>query len=126
MLDLLTGLSPEIIASGIVGLVMAGIVARNAILGWYEANKKMKESDKAHSSMATAVSIGWDKNQIERALQTLEKIAECLEAQTLATGSIAKAQGIMSDQFQQSTQSKLEHILERLEQAERTKPRSRP
>lgn len=123
MLDLLTGLGAEVVATGIVGLLMLGVVVRNVFLGWNEALKKMKAAESGMTPMATAVAIGWDRDQIERALQTLEAIAEALALNSKHAEAISKAQGILADQFQQSTREKLEDILERLDKAERDQTR---
>lgn len=127
-MDIFKGLTLELVASGIVGLVMAGIVARGAIMGFIEARTKMREAEKAaaanpYTAIASAI---WDKDQIERFLQLIENIGEVLELQAKHTEAIAKAQGILSDSFQQTTQSRLNDILERLDQAEAPKPRPRP
>jgi hypothetical protein len=120
-------LTPELIASGLVGLLLVGVAARNAILGWYEARKKIRESEKTSTPFATALSLSWDKDQVERALQILERLAENMELQTKYSEAIARAQGILSDSFQQTTQSKLDHLLERIDHAEQTHPiRRRP
>ena len=119
-MDLFQGLTLELVASGIVGLVMAGIVARGAIMGFIEARAKMKETEKAVAASPTIAiaSAIWDKDQVERFLQIMERIAEVMENQAEHTASIAKAQGILSDSFQQSTQSKLNELLHRLEDIE--------
>jgi uncharacterized protein YfkK (UPF0435 family) len=98
---------------------MAGVVARGAISGFLEARAKMRENEKL--AAATPFSIAgavWDRDQVERFLQMVERIGECLEM-------IAKSQGIMSDNFQQSTQSKLNDLLEMIEKP-KPKPRPRP
>lgn len=116
-MDLFQGLTLELVASGIVGLVMAGIVARGAIMGFIEARAKMKEAEKATAAgpYAAIASAIWDKDQVERFLQTVERIAEVMELQAVHSEAIAKAQGILSDSFQQSTQSKLNELLEKLD-----------
>ncbi len=116
-MDLFPGLTLELVASGIVGLVMAGIVARGAIMGFIEARAKMKETEKAAAAGPTIAiaSAIWDKDQVERFLQIMERIAEVTENSARHTEAIAKAQGILSDSFQQSTQSKLNELLERLD-----------
>lgn len=124
MLNLLSSLTAEVVASGIVGLIMLGVVARNVVSGWQEARKKMRESETSMNPLTTALSVSWDRDQIERALQALEDIAENLAQGAKASQEIAHAQGIMSDQFQQSTQSKLQDILKKLDQAEKA-PRTR-
>lgn len=117
MLGLFEGLTPELVAGAFVGFTMVGVIVRNALLGWYEANAKMKEGEKSMSPLINAMSISWDRNQIERALAALEGAAESLEL-------IAKAQSIMSDQFQQTTQSKLNELLEKLARAENPRRRT--
>lgn len=123
----LSGLTPELIASGLVGIVMAGIVARGAITGFIEARAKMREHEKVVSSNPFAVTGAiWDRDQIERFLQYIERIGEVLEMQARYTEMIAKSQGILSDSYQQSTQSKLNDLLEMLEKTEaKPKPRQR-
>lgn len=119
------GLTPELLASGLVGLVMTGIVARGAIMGFIEARAKMREHEKSivvnpTVSLASAV---WDRDQVERFLQYIERIGEVLEMQANFTEAIAKSQGILSDSFQQSTQLKLNDLLEMLD---KSKPGPRP
>lgn len=108
MLDLFLGLNTELVAGALVGFTMLGVVIRNAIVGWREARTKLQESESSFKPLATAMAISWDRDQIERALQLLEAISESLEA-------ISKSQGILSDQFQRSTQSKLNDLFEKLE-----------
>lgn len=108
MLAWLADLDAELIAGGIVGLSMVGVIMRNVVLGWAEARTKIKDSEKAFGPLAAAIAVTWDRDQIERLLQISESIAENMEI-------IAKSQSILSDQFQQSTQSKLNDLLEKLD-----------
>lgn len=128
MWDLLGSLSSEYIAGGIVGLLMLGVLIRNVIGGFREAMKKYNESQKASlGPIASAMSISWDRDQIERALQALETIAENSQEQTRYMSAVSKAQGIMSDRFQTNTQDRLQDILTRLDVAEKNQrpPRKR-
>ena len=126
MLGLLGSLTPEIIASGIIGFFMMGVVIRNVVVGWRDAQSKIREKERSSGPLSTAFSVGWNADQIERALQTLENIAENLALQVKHTEAISRAQGLMSDQFQQTTQSRLNDILERLDKAETKNPVQRP
>lgn len=110
MLDLPKLLSPELIASGLIGLAMLGVVARNAIVGWAEARAKMKELER--DPMVTAMGMAWDRDQMERIIVALETIAE--------------SQAIMSDNFQNTLQGKLADILERMDIAQSAMPKPRP
>lgn len=118
MLAWLSELNVELIAGGIVGLSMIGVVARNVIIGWAEARSKLREAEKTSGPLATAVALTWDKNQIERAIVAIERIAEAHEEQLKYSAVIAKAQGILSDNFQQTTHMKLNELLEKLDDAE--------
>lgn len=119
MLEYLKALTPEVVAGGFLGLATLGVVVRNLILGWAEARTKMREAEKSSMSPFTAVmSVAWDKNQVERALVALENMGELMAIQTKHMELVSKAQGIMSDQFQQTTQMKLTDILERMDLAE--------
>lgn len=127
MQKLLEDLSLEVIGSGLVGLIMVGVVSRNAILGFIEARSKMKDHEKNIQPFAAAMGLSWDRDQIERALQLLERISEVLELQAKHMEVVGRSQAILSDQFQQSTQSRLSEILGRLEEAEMQQhPRPRP
>lgn len=119
----LTSLNVEMIAGGVVGLSMLGVIIRNAIYGWVEARAKLKESEK-NLAPITAMSVSWDRDQIERALQLFERMAEALELQCQHSEAIAEAQGILSDNFQQTTQSKLDDLLKKLDAAV-PKPRTK-
>lgn len=128
MPELLKSLTLEFVASGLVGLITLGVIVRSVLLGWAEARSKINTGNKNIGPIASALSMSWDKDQIERALQALESIAEAMDLQCKFTGAIAEAQGVMSDQFQQTTQSKLNELLDRLDTAEtgkRTTPRRR-
>lgn len=118
MPELLKLLTPEVIASGLVGIIMAGVIARNVLLGYVEGRAKLKETEKSAGPFMAAMGIGWDRDQTELVLQTLVRIAQALEL-------ISKSQ---IDKFQQTTQSKLEDILDRMDQAEAesAKPKPRP
>lgn len=124
MLESLMNLNAEVVAGGIVGFVMLGVVIRNVIIGWREAMRTTQTARPA--AMTQAFAVSWDRDQIERALQTLERIAEGISMNAKASEGISRAQAILADQFQQSTQEKLEHILERLDEAERNRQASRP
>jgi len=116
---------------------MVGLIARNALFGWVEAKKKLSDNQSAVEALTTAVSLTWDRNQIERALQLLESIAHSLESQARNTEAIAHSlesqarnteaiahsEGILSDSFQQSTQSKLDDLLHRLDNVSAPKNR---
>ena len=115
MLDWLAGLNAELIAGGVVGISMLGVIIRNAILGWAEARTKLKEAEKSMTPLTTAMAVTWDRDQIERSLQLLERIAEALELSLKHSEAIAKAQGVLSDQFQQTTHMKLNELLEKLD-----------
>jgi biopolymer transport protein ExbB/TolQ len=119
MLEILQSLNGEMIAGGIVGLVMIGVAARNAIIGWHEAMRKVKAAETNTAPMVAALSVSWDRDQIERALQLLEKIADAIAANARYSEQISNAQKILADQFQQTTHEKLEDILERLDHAEK-------
>lgn len=116
MLAWLAGLDAELIAGGIVGLSMIGVIARNALLGWGEARTKIRDTERAIAPLSAAMAVTWDRDQIERFLQIAESIAENMEI-------IAKSQSILSDQFQQSTQSKLNDLLEKLDDVHLVKRR---
>lgn len=117
MLDSLPSLTLEILASGIVGLIMLGVVARNAMIGWLEASRKLKQNETTVGPIST-MGLAWDRDQVERALQLLERIGHGIEIQNKHSEAIAKAQGILSDNFQKTTHERLDDILKRLEETE--------
>lgn len=120
-MEFLRSLTPEMVAGALVGLATIGVVIRGLVLGWYQAQINIKANEKVTTSagpMATAISMSWDKDQVERALQALEQMAEALTIQLKYSEAIAKSQGILSDSFQHTTQEKLADILERLDHAE--------
>lgn len=120
-MEFLRSLTPEMVAGSLVGLATIGVVVRGLVLGWYQAQINIKANEKVVSSagpLATAISMSWDKDQIERALQAIEQIAEALTVQVKHSEAIARSQGILSDSFQHTTQEKLADILERLDHAE--------
>lgn len=128
MLELLKSLTPEAVTGIILGCTTLGIVTRSVFVGWTEARARLNSSAGSAGPLASAIALTWDKDQVERALQALEAIAEAMDLQCKFTGAIAEAQGVMSDQFQQTTQSKLNELLDRLDTAEtgkRTTPRRR-
>lgn len=116
MLAWLAGLDVELIAGGVVGLSMVGVIARNAILGWAEAKNKIRDQERSIAPLTAALAVTWDRDQIERLLRHVESIGENMEI-------IAKSQSILSDQFQQSTQSKLNDLLEKLDDVQLTRRR---
>lgn len=109
-------LDAELIAGGIVGLSMIGVIIRNALLGWADAKKRVVDNERALAPLSAAMAVTWDRDQIERLLQITESIAENMEI-------IAKSQSILSDQFQQSTHSKLNDLLEKLDGVNLTRRR---
>jgi len=123
-MELLRQLGVEWVAGAIVGLLTFGTIARSAIHGWIESRKKLKEMESNVGPMRTALSISWDRDQIERALQALESMAK-------SSAIVAAAQALLSDKERTDAKETMEEILERLSVAERTqrpprKPRKRP
>lgn len=102
-----TSIDTELVASSLVGLVMIGVIIRNAILGWYEARIKMKTPGYDTASV-TSVFTSWEHDKIEEFLRLTKSIADNLT-------SIAQAQTIMADQFQKNTQDKLDDLFDQLE-----------
>lgn len=122
MLELQTTPTFELIASGLVGLTMIGVVARNAFLGWYDARSKIKESEKAFPLSALPHVTTWDQAHVERFLNTFEEISNTLKSQVKFIEVISRSQELRSDQFQQSTQSRLDDIIDKLGVVEHKPP----
>lgn len=101
-----TSLSIEYIASGLVGLVMLGLMAKRLIEGYAEARKHM--ASQSANPIIQAMANTWDKNQQERFLQLLERLVLAAEVQ-------AKHQGALADRQQMDIQEKLDTLLERLD-----------
>jgi hypothetical protein len=106
----LQSLTAEIIAGGLVGFIMLGVVIRNVLIGWREATNNSKGGN-SHA-MTTALSVSWDRDQIDRALEYLE--------------TIAKSQSVLADRFQHTTHSRLDELMDKLDHIENVPQRPRP
>lgn len=63
--------------SAIAGLVLGGAMLRQFLTSWIDGRAKLKGSVSPGTTGAivAGVTIGWSADQIERALQALEKMA---------------------------------------------------
>lgn len=90
MAELPTSISLEAIASGIVGLLLAGGLIKRVLDGYIEAKKATKSSPAG--AMITAMSVSWDRDQQERFLQIMESIDKSLATQAASQVSLANQQ----------------------------------
>lgn len=119
-------LTPEGIGTGIAGLLIAGLIIRNAVRGWVEAKSQTSGIGSNTVAMVGAVSMQWDRDQRELLLQTLIRIADAHELQAQHQRDVADAAATLADRHRQNTEDKLGQILERLDQAEQEQRRSPP
>lgn len=101
----LISLTPEVIASGIVGIVLASAVLRSFFRGWIEA-KAQAQSTGNNAAMVNAVAIGFERDQRELMVQYLGRIAVAIERQS-------EAQVRMSDAQQRDMAAGIDELLER-------------
>jgi hypothetical protein len=105
MADLPSSLSLEAIASGIVGLLLAGGLIKRVIDGYIEA--KRTTTSAATSPMLTAVALSWDRDQQERFMQIMEDIAQSLRRQ-------ADSQVALANQQQHDMQAQISWLVDQL------------
>lgn len=102
----LPALSTELVASGVVGILLAGAVIKKAFDGYVEARRHMIAQQT--NPMTMAMAAVWGENERERFLQLLERITIALEDQ-------AKHQGILADQRQQDMNEKIDRLVQQME-----------
>jgi len=108
MLDHLA-LTPELFIQGIAAVFLI-------LWAWRDAAKARRDAAKAiaPNPMVAAMSMSWDRDQQERLLQIMERMAKALEAQAHYQKEIDKAQGIMVDQRQNEFSEKIDELLDRI------------
>lgn len=104
---MLQQLSIEMVASGIVGLVLFGMMVKRAIEGYIDTRRHMNSSN-PNNSMVTAMSVSWDRDQQERLLQMIERIADSLVRQ-------ADSQEQLVSRQQHDMQTQLDYIVKRMD-----------
>jgi hypothetical protein len=111
-------LTVEGVASAIVGFVILGMISKRAFDGYIEARAKFQQQ--ARNPMLTMAAAVWDREQQEKFLLTLDRMATAMEAQALHQGALASKQA-------QETQDLLADIAERVNSLTmRRSPRRRP
>ncbi len=127
MRDWLDSLLPtEAISAAIAGLVLLGIIIRQAVKGWLDARAQAAAMGSNAAAMVGAVSIGFERDQRELMLQYLERIAKAQEEQAIRMKEIAGVQLSIADKHRIEQDEKLDEILARLDEAEQqTHPPSR-
>lgn len=110
-------LSIETIASGVVGLLIIGAIVKQAMGGWSEARKHIKAE--ASNPIISAVAAAWDRDEKERLLVFVERIAVAVEKQ-------AGAQLDMVNQQTQDMREKIEWLIEEMKSKPRMPSRRRP
>jgi hypothetical protein len=81
-------LSFESAASGLVGLLLFGAMLKRAFDGYIEARKNIGSTN----PMVAGYSIGWDRDQQERVLQVMERIAVGVERHAKAAEELVSQQ----------------------------------
>lgn len=102
-------LTPDLILQGLAALFLG-------LWAWRDARKARTDATKAvaPNPVVAAVSMAWDRNQQERLMQIMERMAKAQEEQASFMASIAQAQGIMVDKRQSDFQEKIDELLERM------------
>lgn len=78
------------IATALVGIVIVGMIFKKAFDGYIEARAKM-QSQKS-SPILTMTAAVWDRDQQEKFLELMGRIALALETQALHQGALASRQ----------------------------------
>lgn len=108
-------LSIELIAGGLVGFFLFWKAVGQIAKGFQDASKTAKNIE----PIATAVSISWDRDQIERAIQGIEGIK-------LALVEVAHIQKGLADQRTLNMDEKLDMLLEMIDKNEKSERGSHP
>jgi hypothetical protein len=116
---MLEGLSLEIIASGVAGLLIAGAALRAAIRGYAEGRQQASQVGANAAAMVSAVAIGFEKDQRDKIVHCVERIAAALEVQNKHLGEISESQAAQADRQRQDMDDKLNELLKKVGVAER-------
>ena len=106
-------LTPEMVVQGLIGLLLLLWAAKDA-LPLYKSMKNAAHTASATSTtnaMVAAVSMAWDRDQQERLLQIMERIAAANELQ-------ARNQTTMADQQRNDMTERMNDLLKALERKE--------
>lgn len=101
-------LSVELLVQGLIGLLVLLWALKDAV----PAYRAMRAASKSADPMVAAMSISWDRDQQERLLQLMERIAKANEVQ-------AERQTALADQQRVDLNDKIDVLMEELRRKER-------
>lgn len=109
-------LTRDLIVQGLVGLFILLWAAKDA-LPTYRAMKAASKASPANA-MVAAVSMAWDRDQQERLLQIMERIAAASEKQAHNQANMSGTWSEMADQQRRDMHERIESLLKALERKE--------
>ena len=113
-------LNTDIILQGLTGLFILFWAFKEARKVKEETSKALTASPAQKNPMVAAIGMAWDRDQLERLLQLVERIAKAQEVQAAEVQKVAKAQEALANQQQADLQDKIDRLMDRLgEQPER-------
>ncbi len=112
--DQFLGIDSGLLVQGIVGILIAGWVARDALITYRATRKTLQQNP-----VVTGVSMAWDRDQQERFLQLIERLAEASEQQAELQREMAGAWSSMSDRQREDMHTKIERLLKALDSVDK-------
>lgn len=110
-------LSRELVIQGLVGLFILLWAAKDA-LPTYRAMKASAQSPSSTNTMVAAMSMSWDRDQQERLLQIMERIAHANELQAKNQTGMADTWSDMAEQQRRDMHERIDSLLKALERKE--------
>lgn len=113
-------LTRELVVQGLIGLLLLLWAAKDA-LPTYRSMKNAAKTTSATSTtnaMVAAVSMAWDRDQQERLLQLMERIAAANELQARNQSGMADTWSDMADQQRRDMNERIDSLLKALERKE--------
>lgn len=114
MADLATGISLDNLASGFIGIILLGMIIKKMFDGYVEARQKIK--DQAHNPIFNAMAMTWDRDQQERFIQLIERMATASESQATSMEALVSRQ-------QQEMQNQINFLVETVTKMEKNSNR---
>lgn len=105
----------DIILQGLTGLFILLWAFKEARKVKEETAKALSGSAAQKNPMVAAIGMAWDRDQLERLLQLVERIAKAQEVQAAEVQKVAKAQEALANQQQIDLQEKIDALMGRLD-----------
>lgn len=111
--DQFLGIDNGLLVQGVVGILIAGWVARDALITYRATRKTLQQNP-----VVTGVSMAWDRDQQERFLQLIERLVLAAEQQAQNQKAMSATWSGMADTKQQELNERIQQLMKTLERTE--------